>query len=477
MSGLSFIGSYSGIDSSTIDKLMEVEASRGRQYTNKVEKYTQEKTTWNDVNTRLDNLFKKLETLQKPETFASNKVSHADEAVFSVTASENAQPADYRLHVERLASSSRLIGKKISLLDGKSSTDALNISGSLELANKEGVGEPKIRITFASEDSMTDILAKINDKSNETGLSASLVDNRLILTDSQMGANELTVDGSALGQLGLSSLDATFQEGTVAKFKIDGLDIERKTNNISDVIEGLTFELRGVHEGVSSTAIKVESDKEKATKAVKEFVDQYNSTMGFIKDQLDVGDPTVKDNKTGALTGDSMLMRIQSGLRNLLTSQSKDMPSSTIKSVKDVGISVDRYGVATFDEASFHKSLEANPIDVRNFFYQQQTVPAGEVVEGDPLPPTELVRTGLAENMRKFIDGFVSKTTGMIKTKNETYDKMIKDMNQRAEAFNERLEGKRLRYVKQFTALDTAMMQAESQMDFMFSQMGIDKSK
>ena len=36
MSGLSFVGSYSGIDSSTIDKLMEAEALRGKQYTNKI---------------------------------------------------------------------------------------------------------------------------------------------------------------------------------------------------------------------------------------------------------------------------------------------------------------------------------------------------------------------------------------------------------------------------------------------------------
>src|SRR5699024_10476411 len=149
------------------------------------------------------------------------------------------------------------------------------------------------------------------------------------------------------------------------------------------------------------------------------------------------------------------------------------MKDSSVKSIKDLGISIDRYGVASFDEAAFHKALEANPMDVRNFFYQQTTEPTTETVGEEEIISSKFVRTGLTENLREFIDSFISGTTGLIKTKSETYDKMIKDMNERVDAFNERLEAKRVRLVKQFTALDTAMMQAASQMSYMFSKLGM----
>ena len=40
-------------------------------------------------------------------------------------------------------------------------------------------------------------------------------------------------------------------------------------------------------------------------------------------------------------------------------------------------------------------------------------------------------------------------------------------------SLNHRLEAKKARYIKEFTALDTAMMQAESQLEMMYSQLGM----
>lgn len=50
---------------------------------------------------------------------------------------------------------------------------------------------------------------------------------------------------------------------------------------------------------------------------------------------------------------------------------------------------------------------------------------------------------------------------------------MIKDVDSRISQFEDRLEAKKARYIKEFTALDTAMMQAESQLEMMYSQLGM----
>ena len=215
----------------------------------------------------------------------------------------------------------------------------------------------------------------------------------------------------------------------------------------------------------------------KTTKAVKEFVDQYNSVMNFISTQMDVGDPSLEDNTTGALTGDGAIMRLQSGLRQLVTRNLEGNFSGDIKNIEDIGISIDRNGIATFDEAVFQEALRENPTNVTNFFYRQTIV--SETVtneEGEEVTESRFQREGISELLRNFINTYISTSTtskGIISTKNDTYDRMLKDINQQIETFNTRVDKKRDRYIAQFTALDTAMMQAQSQLDYLYSQLGL----
>ena len=84
---------------------------------------------------------------------------------------------------------------------------------------------------------------------------------------------------------------------------------------------------------------------------------------------------------------------------------------------------------------------------------------------------TEKKKVGLAEKLQTVVNSFVDSKDGMITAKNKTYDKAMDDIAKKIEAFNVRMEAQRARYVKTFTALDTAMMQAESQMSYLSSQL------
>ena len=68
VSSINFLGSYSGIDQSMIDQLMQIERLPLNQLNNKKTDITSEKNAWKDVNTRL-NPFDRLKALQSPETF------------------------------------------------------------------------------------------------------------------------------------------------------------------------------------------------------------------------------------------------------------------------------------------------------------------------------------------------------------------------------------------------------------------------
>lgn len=469
-SSLSIMGTYSGITMETVDQLIQAESGKLTQYTNQQTVLTNEKNAWKDINTRLDTLYKRFDTLKDNKTFDSKTVSNSNEEAVTVTAETTAFEGTYSVIVSKLATSSQMVSEK-----NENTTEALSVSGDLTLttANQEDYTDTKsFVIKISEEDSLKDIVTKINIKAKEekSGLQASIVDNRLVLTDTDMGARSITLtensegEGSIKSNLGLDNATVTY--GDAAELSVNGIAIKKNTNTITDVVEGLTFNLVAVSESNKVSSIKVTEDSGKTTEAIQAFVDQYNSVMSFVDQQLDVGDPSADGNTTGALTGDSSLMRLQSQLRSLMTSSVND-DTQPIKSLEELGIKVDRYGQASLDETKLKELLTENSNNIQEFFFREKPV-----IGTDGNTTGEKEEVGLAQKMTTFINEYIGEKTGVITNKSQTLDDMIKELDERITVFNERLATKRERYIAQFTALDVAMMEAESQLSYLMSQVG-----
>lgn len=465
MSDLNMMGIYSGIDMSMIDKIMEAEAAKGTKFTRQKEQYTKSQNAWKDMNTRLDSLYKRLEDLQKPETFNSKSVNMTGPENVAVSASSSAATGNYRVQVKQLATQTTLTGTRV---DTDSIHEELGFAGTVEF---NGGGEG-LSIEVIETDSLRDISEKINKTTSSSGIRSSIVDNRLILSNTEFGDINLSVSGTndLTTNLGLTgSEEVKLDRGKKSEISINGVDIEpRASNTIDDVIEGLTFNLTNVHGENESTVVSVTEDLDKAADALQKFVEQYNSTVSFIKTQLSVGDPSADDNQAGTLSGDGTLMRLQSSLRSMVTNQ--ESHGTSINGLQSLGVTVDRNGTASFDRTVLEKQVKENPNEVKDFFSSTRQVP-NEDGEG-----TTTERKGFSTDMRSFVNQYISSSSGIIKTRQDTYDRMIRDVNDRITKFEERLEMRKNRYIKQFSALDTAMMQAESQMDFLFSQLNMNQN-
>lgn len=478
------MGSYSGITMDTVDQLIEAESGKLVQYTNQQTELTSEKNAWKDINTRLDSLYKKFDALKEAATFDSKTVTNSNNKAVTVTAGTEALEGTYKVEVTELATSSQLTSGVIEGMSGKKITDPLTLSGELSFTteNSKGTAEnndlesKSFSIKVAEGDSLKDIVTKINEaaKEGKSGLHASVIDNRIVLTDTDMGARSISVKDVNL-EAGKESLvsglaldtesdtnKANFTSGKPANLTVNGIQMYRNSNTITDAVDGLTFSLVGVSESNQVSTIKIAEDADKTTKAVQDFVDQYNSTMDFIGTQLDVGDPSAEGNKTGALVGDSSLLRLQSQLRSLMTNSSKDS-SQPIKGLSDLGIEVDRYGKATLDSTKLKEQLAENSNHVQDFFFREESVTDAE---GNKTTK----KVGIASQMTTFINEYIGEKTGIITTKSKTIDGMIESLDGQITKFNERLEKKRERYIEQFTALDVAMMEAESQLSYLMSQ-------
>lgn len=452
---INFLGSYSGIDQSTIDQLMAVEKRPLIQLSEKKTNTETQMSAWNDVRTRLTNLFDKIKALQNTETFSSKKTSGGESA--TLTVSKNTPEGTYDISVSQLATRGSVVGGAISAMtdvSGDSSTE-LGLTGKFSInAAEDGSGNV---IEVTATDTVRTISEKINAISKESGVRSAIIDNRLVLTNVETGNTEIKLTdlegGTTRSDLGLDTSAAKIISGENAKFTVNGVDVERTSNSVNDVIEYTTINLTKEHAEGQSDSIVVSKDTSKVEEAVKGFVDQYNSTMNFITDKLKAGTPGETASR-GTLAGDSSLIRLQSTLRSMVTSSITN-ENTSIGDISQLGVStVDKFGQLSFDASKLNDALNEDPLLVQNFFNSKNA-------EGNEI--------GFVSRINGYIDSF-SSSTGIIKGKTDSFDRTLKDINKQVESFNIRMERKEAYYVNMFAKLDTAMMQAESQMGWLTSQ-------
>lgn len=451
---INFMGSYSGIDQTMIDQLMAIEKRPLVQMSERKTTMESQKNAWNDVRTRLNNLFEKIKVLQNSDTFSSMKATGGESA--TITASKNSPEGVYEVFVEQLATKTSVIGGKIVEASGDS-TKALGLTGKFSI---NGTTKKPNEIEISTTDTIRTVADKINAISKESGVRASIIDNRLVLNNVDTGKKKIELkntDGTILDNLGLGDTLANKRQeilGQDAKFKVNGVEVIRDSNTVKDVVEFTTINLTKAHEVGAFDTITISKDTSKVEEAVKGFVDQYNSTMTFISDQLKAGSPDDGGEKRGTLASDGSLMRLQSTLRTMVTS-SLSNEKTAIKDLSQLGVStVDRFGQLTFDASKLKEKLEEDPIQVQNFFMSKNS-------EGKDI--------GLVPKINSYIDSF-SSSTGIIKGKTDSFERSIKEVNKQVDAFTLRMERKEQYYISMFSKLDTAMMEAESQMGWLTSQ-------
>jgi flagellar hook-associated protein 2 len=178
---------------------------------------------------------------------------------------------------------------------------------------------------------------------------------RLILSSDKMGTGEVEfpefyfVDGES---------DFFVEEtkgGTNAQIRYQGFEIESPTNEVKDLIRGVTLDLKGTTYEGRPVTVSVEQDVPKTTLKVKELVDNLNSVFSFIQQQNTLDENSKTANTLGGDYGIRMAEdRLKAALReNFLFSESP----TTVQSLADLGIQFDKKSVLHFDEKKFQHSL------------------------------------------------------------------------------------------------------------------------
>ncbi len=371
-------------------------------------------------------------------TFSTHAATSSHSTALSVAAGSSASAGSYTIDVQQLASAQKLISS------GFASADTTVGTGTLTLS----VGGASFDVTIDSSNStLAGIRDAINKAGDNTGVSATIVnvddgvggtESRLVLSASKTGAaNTITVSASG-GDGGLNALaSANLTEQVAAKdaiIKVDGMNITRSSNTMSDAIDGLTLTLGGVATGVQ---VGVSTDTSQVKAALQGFVDSYNKLQGVMSG-LGKYDPSTK--QAGALVGDALLRNVQQQLRADLGSPVSSVSSSTVDTLMSVGVQFDRYGAMSLDSTKLSSVMGDNLNPLVDLFQSSD---------------------GIATRTRSDLDLYLQ-SGGIIDSQTSSLNDQKRRIDDQRLNLTNRMNALQTQLLKQFNAMDAVVSQYNS---------------
>jgi len=156
---------------------------------------------------------------------------------------------------------------------------------------------------------------------------------------------------------------------------VDGISITRSVNTITDLIEGVTINLKVT--STETVTLTITQDTGVRKEAIEDFVNSYNNLMGYIREQFSY-DPDA-DTEAQPLMGDSTLRYIEDTIRNTIISQVSGL-SSSLNALSRIGITTDyTTGELEIDDSTLDDNLSNNPQDIIDLFTASVTTTDSDV--------------------------------------------------------------------------------------------------
>lgn len=447
----SFSGLGSGIDFSQLTDSIVAEKSRPiSQLQSRGTQITKTNDAFKQLNTKLATLTEAVNALTNKDLGNGRLASSSATDKVIPTATATAATGTFNVGVTRLATnfsqSSRVYASgNDAVLAGAATT------ATFELRLGDAVTGTAITITSANN-SVTGLRDAIN--AANAGVTATIVDidgsgtqNKLILNSTATGAagRIQLVETTATGTEADLTLTALNPPGATndfsdldALFTVNGLELTRASNTVSDAVTGLTFNL--LSSGTST--IKVTANTGELENKIKAFVAAYNDVQDFIAGQYtkDAG-----GRPSGLLAGDATLRSIQSQLRNTVGSSFAEN-GGTLSNLTQVGIGRDTNGKLTVDNTVLTQSLSSSFTDTRALFSGSSSS-----------------NTGLANKFHSTFKGLSDDVTGVVKNAITGNENSIKALNKSIGDQLARISALRQSLTRQFAAADAAINQLNSQ--------------
>ncbi|WP_417454259.1 flagellar filament capping protein FliD [Kiloniella sp.] len=374
-------GQYSGFDTNAIVEATllakRLPAVRMESTISDNEVQTQ---AYNELNTLLTSLRDSLNGLRNPpglsgrdsnifeakSGFLTSSTSTPATDILGVSSTNSAASGVYEIEVLQIATANKISSSTVvdaTAAQGITDTITLGVSGG---ATKD--------ISITSDMSLNDIAGAINGVTNDTGVRASVIkvgdnDFRLVMTAEETGkAITLSGAGNFLSTYGDGAVLTELQAGDKAQIKVDGIAtvIERDTNNITDVIEGVTIQLYKAEVG-NNIKVEINNNLGGIKTAINDFVETYNTLRDLVKQQRDY-DPSSSSGGKPPLYGDDILRRVDRALSGIVSTGAEGVDGGKVNTLALIGVELNDDNKLAVDSTKLDDALVTNLDGVRSVF-------------------------------------------------------------------------------------------------------------
>lgn len=358
-----------------------------------------------------------------------------------------------------------------------------------------------------NNDSIDDVINKVNKSGAGVTMTYDSTTDKFSLTSTNGerikvgGPNDTSTFLLSTGLLYMQTSEQTIgTEGKDAVFSMNGVKYTRDSNEISDVVPGMSFTINTT----GTTVFNVKIDTDKAVTALAEFASKYNTLINALNpteiaynDELrdNYGEPLTDDKKASMsedeikkyqenyekvqyydlVTRSSELRALKTNLRSQLTT-TINSENSKYSSITEVGITIagsdtrdtnvtklgllfdvstDAEELAEYikENSEFVSILSENPDDVYNFFADSKTV---YETGTDGKETSKIVNVGWAKVYSDFLDTNINSTSALYKktSTNGTIESEISSLKEQVESQTNRVEMYLERLYAQFTAME-----------------------
>lgn len=389
--------------------------------------------------------------LRTTAAFALRSATSANKDVFTATATAEVPAGSYDVEVVGLASAQKLTSQVF-----PGGRTAVVGTGTLTVA----FGDSSFDVTIAEgRGTLAEVRDAINTAQGNSGVAASIINetggSRLVLTARNTGVeNAVTITQSG-GDGGLGALvfdpanpGANTLTETAAKdahVRVNGHDYKGPTNSVSGAVDGLTLNLLKAAEGTEYT-VTIANDVDGTVAKIKKFVNDFNS-LARVLGGLQSYDATT--GKAGAMLGDAFVRGVHTDVRRMI-SEPVTGGTGGYSTLASIGITTDSTGQLVVNDTKLKAALGADFDGIASMFSASD---------------------GIASRIHSKLDAAL-KSDAQLATRTDTLNDTLKRLEKEQERIDSRMESVQARYLKQFTALDTLLVQMQSTSSFLAQQLG-----
>lgn len=434
MSSFSIGGIVSGLDTNSIIDSLVASASTPKLVMEAKKTDLEDlQSAYEELSSRLTDMQTALEDIDTLAEFRSLSGSSSDEDVATVTVDGDGVVGTYNLTVTQLADSAMLVSDDVF---ADSDTTSVGVSGDTITLDYGGTSTV---VTLDSNTTLEELADAINDEVD--GVTAYVMNTgsgyKLVLSGEDTGASNTLSITSTTGTLATSFASGTTAASTAqdAALTINGVAITSEDNSLSDVIQGVTFEL----EDSGSTKVIVEVDEDAIADKVEAFVDAYNSVISY------VGLESIYDDDAetrGVFIGETVVSRLLANMKTKISTNFEEDSSDPIGALAEIGFETLQSGKIEFDADVFKDALADNLDEVTTLFTDE-----------------------FAPAMADVIDLYIDETDGLVTNRVDSLGELIDTVTEDIEDFEDRMDAYEARLKKNFTAMEVALGKLQTAQD------------